>query len=68
MSTKAHAVQGGSIIADPFSKESSVPAEDLFFFVLPGITYKLISDEASRRNMTFAQALQQALNQWLERK
>ena len=39
--------------------------EDLFFIAMPGVTYRAISDSAMKRGLTFAQALQQALNQWL---
>lgn len=40
--------------------------EDLFFIAMPGGAYRAISDEAMKRGLTFAQALQQALDQWVK--
>lgn len=37
---------------------------DIFLIAMPLVTYRFVSDEAMRRGMTFAQAMQQALNQW----
>lgn len=37
---------------------------DIFLIAMPLVTYRFISDEAMKRGMTFAQAMQQALNQW----
>jgi hypothetical protein len=39
---------------------------DLFFIAMPQVTYRAISDEAMKRGLTFAQALQQALEQWVK--
>jgi hypothetical protein len=39
---------------------------DIFLIAMPLATYRALSDTAAIRNMTFAQAMQQALNQWIE--
>jgi len=46
--------------------ESQVDAgTDLYLIAVPISTYRLISDVASKRNLTFAQALKQALDNWM---
>jgi len=44
---------------------SDQSATDLFLVAMPIETYRAISDAASKRNMTFASALSEALNTWL---
>ena len=52
-------------VATPAASDSTPSgAADLFFIAMPLVTYRAISDEAMKRGMTFAQAMQQALNQW----
>lgn len=40
--------------------------EDLFFVAMPMVTYRSISDEATKRGLTFSQAMQQALTKWMD--
>jgi len=51
-------------IATP-SASASEAGEDMYFIAMPMVTYRAISDVGMKRGMTFAQALQQALNQWI---
>lgn len=51
--------------SDPAADAPSGGA-DLFFIAMPQVTYLAISDEAMKRGLTFAQALQQALEQWVK--
>lgn len=39
---------------------------DLYMIAMPQVTYRMLSDEAMKRGLTFAQALEQALNRWIE--
>ena len=39
---------------------------DLFLIAMPIETYRLISDTAAKRNLTFSEALQQALKKWVD--
>lgn len=39
--------------------------EDLFFVTMPMATYRAISDEATKRGLTFPQGLNQALTNWM---
>ena len=52
------------------SPDPSIPppgaGEDLYMVAMPMVTYRAISDEAMKRGLTFAQAMQQALNRWFE--
>jgi len=43
-------------------------SSDILFIAVPVVTYKKISDEASRRNMSFVSAIEQALQLWMDRK
>ena len=40
--------------------------EDIFFIAMPLSTYKMLSDSAMSRGLTFSQAMQQAFEQWLK--
>lgn len=51
-------------IATPNSAPEA--GEDLYMIAMPIVTYRAISDEATRRGLTFAQALQQAINNWFD--
>lgn len=42
--------------------------EDLFFVAMPMETYRAISDSAKDRGMTFGQAMQQAMQRWMDQK
>jgi len=54
-------------LATPESAPPSAKAgEDLFFIAMPMGTYRAFSDAAMKRGLTFAQAMQQAFNRWLE--
>lgn len=41
--------------------------DDILFIAVPMRTYKAISDEAAKRNLSFAVAVSQALETWLKR-
>lgn len=45
--------------------QSDSPGEDLYFFAVPLATHRAISDVASKRGLTFAQAMQQAVDAWM---
>jgi hypothetical protein len=41
------------------------PTNDLFLLAIPIETFRLVSDSAAQRGMTFAQAIQQAVDNWV---
>jgi len=54
-----------AVVAPVTPASSPEAGEDLYFIAMPMVTYRAISDEAMKRGLTFAQGLQQALNQWV---
>lgn len=53
-------------VTNPDEGPQAKVGEDLLFIALPMITYREISDAAAKRGLTFSQAMQQALNNWME--
>lgn len=54
-------------VASPIDFQSTGgKAEDLYFFTMPLSTYKLLADAAAARNMPVAQALGEALSNWVK--
>lgn len=54
-------------LPDP-EPEEAVPPEyaPAYFLMVPGLTYKAISDAAAKRNMTLAQLVSAALSEYLK--
>lgn len=40
-------------------------SDDVYLIALPLDTYRLISDVAAKKNMTFSQAMKQAMDMWI---